>query len=77
MTINRSQSQTLTRVGLYLPKPVFAHGQLYVAMSRVGKMEHITAFIAHDKPVFGKEELNTNKETYTQNIVYKSIVGKD
>lgn len=30
MTINKSQGQTLTSVGLYLPRPVFTHGQLYV-----------------------------------------------
>lgn len=35
MTINKSQGQTLKRVGLMLPDPVFAHGQLYVGLSRV------------------------------------------
>jgi hypothetical protein len=30
MTINKSQGQTLSRVGIYLRKPVFTHGQLYV-----------------------------------------------
>ncbi|KAK9739988.1 hypothetical protein RND81_03G002500 [Saponaria officinalis] len=35
MTINKSQSQSLAHVGLYLPRPVFSHGQLYVTISRV------------------------------------------
>ena len=35
MTINKSQSQMLFEVGLYLPRPIFTHGQLYVVISRV------------------------------------------
>ena len=36
MTINKSQGQSLTTVGIWLPQPVSAHGQLYVALSRAG-----------------------------------------
>ncbi|XP_065665485.1 ATP-dependent DNA helicase pif1-like [Hydra vulgaris] len=34
MTINKSQGQKFDRVGVYLKKPCFSHGQLYVACSR-------------------------------------------
>ncbi|KAG0719939.1 hypothetical protein GWK47_049469 [Chionoecetes opilio] len=36
MTINKCQGQTKSYVGVYLPTPVFTHGQLYVSLSRVG-----------------------------------------
>jgi len=34
MTINKSQGQTIPNVGIYLPEPMFSHGQLYVGLSR-------------------------------------------
>ena len=33
MTVNKAQGQILEMMGLYLSKPVFSHGILYVALS--------------------------------------------
>ena len=45
MTINKSQGQTFQHIGIYLPNPVFSHGQLYVALSRVGKREGLKIMV--------------------------------
>jgi hypothetical protein len=45
MTINKAQGQTLQTVGVYLPKPVFCHGQLYVAFSRCGSQRGVRVLV--------------------------------
>lgn len=45
MTINKSQGQTLSHVGLYLPRSVFSHGKLYVALSRVRSRKGIKVLL--------------------------------
>ncbi|XP_015940717.1 uncharacterized protein LOC107466243 [Arachis duranensis] len=66
MTINKSQGQTLTTVGLYLPRPVFSHGQLYVALSRVKSKNGLRVLIQNNK---------CNVATSTINVVYREIFG--
>ena len=64
MTINKSQGQTLESVGLFLPRPVFSHGQLYVALSRVKSRSGLKILIT------GKEG---KTQTKTLNIVCKQV----
>ncbi|KAF2346423.1 DNA helicase, partial [Trinorchestia longiramus] len=45
MTINKSQGQSFSNVGVYLPSPVFSHGQLYVALSRIRNRNNIKIVI--------------------------------
>jgi len=64
MTINKSQGQTLDRVGLHLPLPVFTHGQLYVAFSRVRNAQSVKVGMYADG----------NGRFVTKNIVYREVL---
>ncbi|KAM3221264.1 hypothetical protein P3L10_020532 [Capsicum annuum] len=48
MTINKSQGQSLSHVGLFLKKLVFTHGQLYVALSRVTSRKELKILVYDD-----------------------------
>ena len=73
LTINKSQGQTLTKVGIYLPKPIFNHGGLYVALSRVTDPNNVKLFIKHMKSIQGF--LQNDHRVYTKNIVYREIIS--
>ncbi|XP_073226412.1 uncharacterized protein [Cicer arietinum] len=49
MTVNKSQSQSLSQVGLYLKRPVFIHGQFYVVISRVKFREELKIVILDEE----------------------------
>ncbi|XP_074596337.1 ATP-dependent DNA helicase PIF1-like [Brevipalpus obovatus] len=47
MTINKSQGKTFDKIGIVLSQPVFTHGQLFVALSRVRRFEDVKILISH------------------------------
>uniref|UniRef100_A0A914Z393 ATP-dependent DNA helicase n=1 Tax=Panagrolaimus superbus TaxID=310955 RepID=A0A914Z393_9BILA len=61
LTINKSQGQSLDKVGVVLKHECFSHGQLYVAFSRAKSFEGLTV------------QLNDG-ETSTPNIVYQKLL---
>lgn len=65
VTINKSQGQTLSQVGLFLQRPVYSHGQIYVAVSRV-KSRNGLKILCCDK--------DDNYAKSTTNVVYKEAL---
>jgi PIF1-like helicase len=60
-TFHSCQGQTYDRIGVDLTKPVFTHGQLYTALSRVRQREHTLV------------QLKPNQNS-TQNITFYDIL---
>ncbi|KAL8473746.1 hypothetical protein ACS0TY_030553 [Phlomoides rotata] len=47
MSINKSQGQSFAHVGVFLKKPIFNHGQLYVAVSRTSNRSGLKIMLCH------------------------------
>lgn len=63
MTIDKSQGQTLQYLGVYLKNNIFSHGQLYVALSRVGSPFNIKVILPEE-----------NSPNTMNNIVFRSVL---
>ena len=61
------KGQTIPNVGIYLPRHVFSHGQLYVALSR-GVSQNSTKVLINEGKIEGEDE------DFTKNIVFKDIL---
>ncbi|CDY26048.1 BnaC06g05760D [Brassica napus] len=76
MTINKSQAKSLKQVILYLPKPVFARGQLYVAISRVTSKAGLTIIKyedSHQLRIYSPQHISqtmvqSNEEELTRSL---------
>ena len=63
--------QTFKKIGIYLPSPVFSHGQLYVAFSRTTKMANISVHISN---IPNKQGELMPGRFFTKNIVFKELL---
>ena len=88
MTINKSQGQSFENVVILLPSPVFSHGQMYVALSRVTSKNNLKILLTEDsvytenkkdkeKHKLLRKTLNEMKVVYTKNIVYEEIFNNN
>ncbi|KAL4588240.1 hypothetical protein LXL04_001122 [Taraxacum kok-saghyz] len=62
------EGQTIPNVGVYLPEPVFSHGQLYVALSRGISR-------GNTKVLVKSVEKSNVDEVYISNVVYKEVLS--
>jgi len=72
MTINKSQGQTLHNVGIYLPHPVFARSQLYVAFSRATRRNGVKVHVTETNNQ--GHLIVDNSKTFTPNVVYREVL---
>jgi len=78
LSIDKSQGSTFEKVGIVLPRPVFAHGQLYVGFSRGKSFDGVRVEILHDAqglPVSDDEKPDSNNKiaVVTKNVVYEEV----
>jgi hypothetical protein len=71
MTIIKAQGQTLQRCGINLTDPCFAHGQLFVALSRATKMSGIKIYQPY---VYPPKPGDPPDHRRVKNIVVKEIL---
>jgi hypothetical protein len=72
MTINKSQKQTFEKTRILLRQPVFTHGQLYVAASRVRSFNGLRFYISEYN---GQGHLANDERVFTKNIVYTEVLN--
>ena len=65
ITANKSQGQTLKKVGISLRSNFFSHGQFYVAYSHVESSKNLKIWIKNSKD---------NVYAYTDNVVYSEVL---
>ncbi|KAL4316236.1 hypothetical protein AHAS_Ahas15G0264900 [Arachis hypogaea] len=64
MIINKSQGQMLSKVGIYFLKPIFTHGQLYVALSRVMSKDDLRVLLQDHRHL---------EDDCMMNMVYREV----
>lgn len=72
LTINKAQGQTVQCCGVYLPCPVFGHGQLYMALSRSGSRDDVNIQVDQIESVQGT--FSSHAGVFVQNVVYREVL---
>ena len=76
MSIHKAQGQTLKRCGVYLPEPVFTHGQLYVCASRASSAQGLRFWLGIHGDGHGYQAVSDadDEQPHTHNIIYAAVL---
>ena len=66
MTIKKSQGQTFQKICIWLSEPCFRHGQLLLAVSKVG---------CPTKVKFAIKKMDSQLPNFTSNVVFYEVLG--
>jgi ATP-dependent exoDNAse (exonuclease V) alpha subunit len=72
ITINKSQKQRFEKIGILLSRPVFTHGQLYVAASRIRSFNGLRFYIFEYNC---QGHLANDERIFAKNIVYTEVLN--
>lgn len=70
-TVNKSQGQEYDTVLIDMRQPPFAHGHLYVGLSRVKYADKITVLVKEHKTMFGNDD---EIHPMLSNVIYPELL---
>ncbi len=73
LTISRAQGQTFQKAGLYLPRNVFAHGHMYVGLSRCGNPNGLHVYSDQTEFAHLQDKLDKDR-LYSKNVVFQEVL---
>lgn len=82
MTVNKAQGRTIERLGIYMAITAFAHGMLYVALSRARKQQDVVMVLDEKQRSQGLRTFllpdggDSVVDTATRNVVWRRLIDK-
>ena len=75
MTLNKAQGKTFSRGLLLLTRDVFAHGQLYVGLTRFGAASDVAVLVSPERRIDGRAVvLNVVSSSLAQPVYQAGLV---
>ena len=68
MPVNKSQGQSLHRVGIFCSRDFFSLGRFYIAVSRVGRSSRLR--------ILALDEETKKKRRFLNNVVYEEVLTR-